>query len=618
MAEAILASPLPVFGNRFAALFASLALSLLACVALASTASAETFVVNSLGDGTAVGGCLGSPDCTLRDAILGANAEEGADTIEFELAGVIHVEESPLPSINGPVTINATTVPGYSGRPLVEIDGTGSTNEGSVNGLSVYAGPTLIEGLAIGNFEDAGLETETENPVRVCASHIGANRSGTEAEPNRVGIEIDPGSLGAKVGAQCPGGVGNLISGNEFFGIEDRGRSTEIAANRIGADALGAPLPNGAGFEPESQPQPGSPSAGAGVLIGTDSEGAFVGPGPGEAGNAIAFNETVGILVAAGAQAATIGGNSIHSNTGLGIALEGEKPPLPLLTTGHAALAETSIEGSLEAEPGESYFVDFYANRACDPSGSGEGQTPLGGAIVKTNGTGKVTFSVDGLDRLPTGQDIVTATATPSGADGSTSEFSKCLTVAPFVAPIVKPALTSSILPINGETIVVVPQSGKILVKLPGEKKLHRLKVGKAIPVGSIVDATNGKVTLTSIDAKGNTQTATFFGGVFKVTQGDGKSLVVLRLLGGDFSSCGAGSSASVSKKAGRHLWGSGHGNFRSEGKHGSATVRGTIWLTEDRCDGTFFKVRRGVVTIRDFSAGRTLKLPAGKSYLAG
>ena len=66
-------------------------------------------------------------------------------------------------------------------------------------------------------------------------------------------------------------------------------------------------------------------------------------------------------------------------------------------------------------------------------------------------------------------------------------------------------------------------------------------------------------------------------------------------------------------------LWGSGHGNFSTEGNHGSATVRGTIWLVEDRCDGTtFFKTRRGIVTVRDFFLRKTLPLPAGKTYVAG
>ena len=46
----------------------------------------------------------------------------------------------------------------------------------------------------------------------------------------------------------CPGGEGNLISGNEYFGIVDSGQGTEVAANRIGLDAPGGPLGNG-GYE---------------------------------------------------------------------------------------------------------------------------------------------------------------------------------------------------------------------------------------------------------------------------------------------------------------------------------------------------------------------------------
>ena len=66
-------------------------------------------------------------------------------------------------------------------------------------------------------------------------------------------------------------------------------------------------------------------------------------------------------------------------------------------------------------------------------------------------------------------------------------------------------------------------------------------------------------------------------------------------------------------------LWGSGHGSFRTEGHAGSATVEGTIWLVEDRCNGTtFFRTRRGIVRVRDFILHKALPLPAGKSYVAG
>jgi len=45
--------------------------------------------------------------------------------------------------------------------------------------------------------------------------------------------------------------------------------------------------------------------------------------------------------------------------------------------------------------------------------------------------------------------------------------------------------------------------------------------------------------------------------------------------------------------------------------------VRGTIWFTQDRCDGTLVRVRRGVVAVRDHARGRKVLVRAGHSYLA-
>ena len=64
-------------------------------------------------------------------------------------------------------------------------------------------------------------------------------------------------------------------------------------------------------------------------------------------------------------------------------------------------------------------------------------------------------------------------------------------------------------------------------------------------------------------------------------------------------------------------LWGSGKGKFRTSGKYSSATVRGTIWLVEDRCDGTLTKVTRGTVQVRDLRRKKTVTVRAGHSYLA-
>jgi hypothetical protein len=45
--------------------------------------------------------------------------------------------------------------------------------------------------------------------------------------------------------------------------------------------------------------------------------------------------------------------------------------------------------------------------------------------------------------------------------------------------------------------------------------------------------------------------------------------------------------------------------------------VRGTLWLTEDRCNGTLTRVRRGRVVVRDFRLRRNRTLRAGQSYFA-
>jgi CSLREA domain-containing protein len=192
--------------------------------------------------------------------------------------------------------------------------------------------------------------------------------------------------------------------------------------------------------------------------------------------------------------------------------------------------------------------------------------------------------------------------------------------------------------PVNGEKVVVEPEEGKVLIKLPGTKKFVPLTQLKEIPVGAVIDATHGRVKLTSIDPDGTEQTAEFFGGVFRVKQKTGAGLVVLELL--DTRTCPASASAKASTRFGGgmalplltatasaarkpassgKLWGSGHGNFRTEGHDGSATVEGTIWLVEDRCDGTtFFRTRKGIVKVRDFVKNKSLPLPAGKTYLAG
>jgi ferric-dicitrate binding protein FerR (iron transport regulator) len=64
-------------------------------------------------------------------------------------------------------------------------------------------------------------------------------------------------------------------------------------------------------------------------------------------------------------------------------------------------------------------------------------------------------------------------------------------------------------------------------------------------------------------------------------------------------------------------LWGNGKGRYRVTGHDAATAVKGTHWLTEDRCDGTFVRVASGTVTVADFGARRTVTVRAGHTYLA-
>jgi hypothetical protein len=82
------------------------------------------------------------------------------------------------------------------------------------------------------------------------------------------------------------------------------------------------------------------------------------------------------------------------------------------------------VEGTLDSVASSEFILDFYASPACDPSGNGEGEDFLGSESVTTDANGDVAFTASLTGSLQDGW-FVTATAT--GADGSTSEFSPCV-----------------------------------------------------------------------------------------------------------------------------------------------------------------------------------------------
>ena len=176
--------------------------------------------------------------------------------------------------------------------------------------------------------------------------------------------------------------------------------------------------------------------------------------------------------------------------------------------------------------------------------------------------------------------------------------------------------------PVPGVIVGAQAVAGKVLVKEPGTNKFVALTGTTEIPVGSQVDTLRGTVRLTAALGGGKTNTANFYQGVFTILQKRARgALTTLRLDGGSFRNCGrAGQALSTqakSRRPVRRLWGSGKGNFATRGKYSSATVRGTKWLTQDRCDGTLTRVLQGIVRVQDFRARKTVNVRAGRSYLA-
>ena len=207
---------------------------------------------------------------------------------------------------------------------------------------------------------------------------------------------------------------------------------------------------------------------------------------------------------------------------------------------------------------------------------------------------------------------------------GATATATRAVTVVAAAQPVPRPVL--------GEQGVARPISGVVRIRLPGKRRFVRLTELTAIPNGTEIDARKGRLFLSVLrNASGRLDGATFYSGRFIFRQGDGpRPITHLKLSGGSFANCSAGAAglariASVKDGTGtrkkrrvRKLWGDGRGRFRTRGRYGAATVRGTKWLTLDRCDGTKVRVVRGKVAVKDLARpGRRPEiLRAGDSAL--
>jgi uncharacterized repeat protein (TIGR01451 family) len=466
--------------------------------------SAATFTVTSP---------LDSGPGTLRQAILDANAlGAGPHTIAFNIlpAGPhTIVPESALPVLTASETLlDATTQPGYTGAPIIEISGLALAG---ADGLRIDGAKSRVQGFAINRFS-AAIDV-TASGVQVMNNYLGLELDGLTVRPNFRGVFCnDCGAL--EIGSPA-GNDRNVISGN-IQGIYIAGGQGNniIRSNYIGTDATGMfARGNYTGIDwTESRGRIGDAAAGGanvisgnreyGVqmtglnfdasithnLIGVAADGttplgngfegiSLYASGTSISENTIAHKLGHGVMVVGlGHERNAIRHNSIHTNRLRGIALGDLGDPTPndprdadggayannlqnhpVLTSAVWNAGSLTIRGTLNSIPNTAFLIDFFSNTACDPSGFGEGEVWRQTVQVTTNTNGDAPINVNFA--YP-GTGVITATATNRDA-GETSEFSQCRTVTNALASTVQlDSATSSVEEGAGFATVIVTRSG--------------------------------------------------------------------------------------------------------------------------------------------------------------
>jgi hypothetical protein len=320
----------------------------------------------------------------------------------------------------------------------VGMDPTGSGIAGNAEGIYAHSATNLVIGgtdpadrnLISGNLSH-GVLLDTCNGAVVQGNLIGTDASGsTFAGNGDFGIEVTSSTVADTTIGGSATGAGNLISGNTSVGLRvsaTAGSAVTIQGNAIGTDATESfSLPNGA----------------YGAILA--SKVLFGGIAAGE-GNHVAYNDFAGISVPSGTTGVTIRGNRIHSNglaagwNNLGIDLGDDHiptpndpgdtdgiPNFPAIASAIPGTGTTEIQGVLHAQPSTLYTLDFYSHPKCIifPRAWFEGPNYLGSGDVMTDGSGNGPFDVVVPVQITPSQGV---SATATGPDGSTSEFSQRL-----------------------------------------------------------------------------------------------------------------------------------------------------------------------------------------------
>src|SRR2546423_135484 len=192
----------------------SLCLCLLTLLTASTALVRRAFVFTPAGQTFTVTNTNDSGAGSLRQAILDANANPGSDTIAFNIpgSGVDTISLlSQLANITDPVIIDGTTQPGFSGSPIIEINGTAAG--AGVGCFALIGGGNTIKGLVMNRFSGTVIHIATGGGNTIQGNYIGTNAAGTAASANSVGGIFITGSNNNLIGGTTTA-ARNVISGN--------------------------------------------------------------------------------------------------------------------------------------------------------------------------------------------------------------------------------------------------------------------------------------------------------------------------------------------------------------------------------------------------------------------
>jgi hypothetical protein len=482
-------------------------------------------------------------------------------------------------------------------------------------------------------------------PGPVGGPTVGAGRMAIA--PSGTHLYLATSTAAAGIGHWAIDQATGALTGGAVQAPPSDGYAETAVATSVAGDALWAPSADGTTASPERIRQfaiapggvltPLAPPAVSYVVAGPARD---VVPAPDGQTLYLGQDGSVGEwVVGAGgvlAHRANVPPSPVGGARNAGITLSPSQAPVASFVAGPSFAGQaTAFDASASSDP-DGTIVRYEWDFGDGTSVSDAGPTPSHDYVRP--GPRAVTLTVtdaDGTSNVPlwTG----TRMLRNGGPSAQTSRVVTTATVPPRQPP--PPPR-----PHKGTSVTVSAERGTILVRVPTSRRYVPIGRLTEIPLGSIVDARKGRARITAeVDAKtGRTQSSLFYDWFFRVLQTKGaKPITEARLVKGSFLSCvgrkrgtrtkaASGATGSLraqtaAKHAGgkhrvRHLWGHGSGSFRTGGKRSAATVRGTWWLVEDRCDGTLTRVRTGRVDVRDFRRKTPIRLRAKtkrSSYLA-